>query len=86
MRILDDLDIVYSPPHERKIYRCKIDGQVFLLCRQVDDFAVVCPNPTVAQGLDHSIGKIVDLESQRILNSFNGIDIDQRRGYIKVSC
>jgi hypothetical protein len=28
----------------------------------------------------------VDLKSQGILNSFNGIDIDQRREYVKVSC
>ena len=33
-----------------------------------------------------SIGKNVDLKSQGILNSFNGIDIDQRREYVKVSC
>jgi hypothetical protein len=39
----------------------------------------------VAQGLIDSIRKIVDLKSQGILNSFNGIDIDQRREYVKVS-
>jgi hypothetical protein len=48
----------------------------------------------VAQGLIDSIGKIVDLKTQGILNSLNGIDIDidmniyidQRREYVKVYC
>jgi hypothetical protein len=84
-KILEDLDIVYTT-HERSIYRGKIDGKVVLLCRQVDDLAVACSDPSVAQGLIDSIGKTVDLKSQRILNSFNGIDIDQRREYVKVSC
>jgi hypothetical protein len=33
-----------------------------------------------------SIGEIVDLKSLGIFSSFNGIDIDQRREYVKVSC
>jgi hypothetical protein len=37
----------------------------------------------VAQGLIDSIGMNVDLKSQ---GSFNGIDIDQRHEYVKVSC
>jgi hypothetical protein len=40
----------------------------------------------VAQGLIDSIGKVVDLKSQGILSSFNGIDIDQRREYVKIAC
>jgi hypothetical protein len=40
----------------------------------------------VAQGLIDSIGKILELKSQGILNSFNDIDIDQRREYVKVFC
>jgi hypothetical protein len=28
----------------------------------------------------------VDFKSQGILSSFNGVDIDQRREYVKVSC
>jgi hypothetical protein len=60
-KILDDLDIMYTI-HERTIYRGKIDGKVVLLCRQVDDLAVACSDPSVAQGLTDSIGKIVDLK------------------------
>jgi hypothetical protein len=84
-KILNDPDIVYTT-HERSIYRGKIDGKIVLLCLQVDDLAVACSDPSVAQGLIDSIGKIVDLKSQGILSSFNGIDIDQRREYVKVSC
>jgi hypothetical protein len=51
-----------------------------------NNLVVACSDPTVAQGLIDSIGKEVDLKSQGILGSFNGIDIDQRREYVKVSC
>jgi hypothetical protein len=61
-------------------------GRFVLLCRQVDDVAVTCSDHTVAQGLMDSIGKVVDLKSQGILSSFNAIDIDQRREYVKGSC
>ncbi len=49
-KILDDLDIVYTP-HERSIYRGKIDRKVVLLCRQVDEIAVASSVPTTARGL-----------------------------------
>jgi hypothetical protein len=68
----------YLPRHDRRV--------VLLLCRQVDDIAVACSDPTVVQGLIDSIGKVMDLKSQGILGSFNGIDVDQRREYVKVSC
>jgi hypothetical protein len=75
----------YRVHHTRAKYLSRYD-QHRLLCRQVDDMAVACSNPTVAQGLIDSIGKVVDLNSQVILSSFNGVDIDQRREYVKVSC
>jgi hypothetical protein len=84
-KILDDLDDVYTI-HKPIIYQDKIDGKVVLLCRQVDELAVACSDPSVAQALIDSIGKIVDLKSQGILNSFNGIDTDQRCECVKVSC
>jgi hypothetical protein len=46
-----------------------VDGKVVLLCRQFDDVAVACSDPTVAQGSIDSIGKVVDPKSQGILNS-----------------
>jgi hypothetical protein len=83
--ILNDLNTV-DTTHERSIYRGKIDGKVVHLCRQVDDLAVACSDPSVAQGLINSIGEIVALKSQETFNSFNGINIDQRHEYVKVSC
>jgi hypothetical protein len=53
-KILDDLDIVCAT-HQRSIYRGEIDGEVVLLCRQVDDLAVTYSDPSVAQGLIDSI-------------------------------
>jgi hypothetical protein len=83
--ILDDLKIVFTT-HERSIYRGTIKGKIVLVCRQVDDLAVACSDPAVAQGLIDDIGKEVDLVSQGILSSFNGVDVDQQREYVKVSC
>jgi hypothetical protein len=40
----------------------------------------------VAQGLIDSIGNEADLKSQDTLESYNGIDVDQRREYVKISC
>jgi hypothetical protein len=77
-KILDDIDTVFTI-HERSIYRGKIDGKVVLLYRRADDIAVACSDPAAAQGLIDWIGKVVDLESQGIFSSFNGIDIYQRR-------
>jgi hypothetical protein len=56
-----------------------------LLYWQVDDLALACSDPSMAQVLIDSFGKIVDLKSQGILNSFSAIAIDQRREYVKVS-
>jgi hypothetical protein len=39
----------------------------------------------VAQRLISSIEKAVHFKSQGIFSSFNGVDIDQRREYVKVS-
>jgi hypothetical protein len=64
----------------------EIDGTVVLLCRKVDDLAATCSHPSVAQDSIDSIGKNVDIKSQGILNSFNDIDINQRREQVKVSC
>jgi hypothetical protein len=48
-KILDDLDIMHTT-HKQSIYGGTINGKVVLLCRQVDDIAVFCSDPTMAQG------------------------------------
>jgi hypothetical protein len=57
-KILDDLDIVYAT-YERSIYRGTIGGKVVLLCRQSDDIAVTCSDPTVAQGFREVIAAVL---------------------------
>jgi hypothetical protein len=63
-----------------------IDGKVVLLCRQVDAIAVACSDHTVAQDWVDSIKGSGPIKSQGILSSFNGIDVDQRREYVKIPC
>jgi hypothetical protein len=72
--------------HMRNIYSGTIDGKVVFLCRQVDDIAVACSDPPVTHSLIDSTGNVVDLKPQGIFSGLNGIDIDQRRECVKVSC
>jgi hypothetical protein len=57
-KILDDLDIVYAT-YERSIYRGTIGEKVVLLCRQSDDIAVTCSDPTVAQGFREFLAAVL---------------------------
>jgi hypothetical protein len=54
--------------------------------RSIHDIAVACSDSDMGQGVIDSNEKVVHLKSQGILSSFNGIDIDQRREYGKISC
>jgi hypothetical protein len=57
-KILDDLDIVYIT-HVRRIYRGTIDGNVVLLCHEVDNIAAACSDPIVAQGSSECIAAVL---------------------------
>ena len=46
-KILDDFDFK-NTTHEKSTYRADIEGEVVLLCRQVDDLAVACKQPEIA--------------------------------------
>lgn len=83
-----------STTHERNLYRGEIDGEMVLVCRQVDDFAVASVTPRVASKLvdmindrvttvDKGIGKIT---VNGAFSQYNGVDIHQTRDYIKMSC
>jgi len=64
------------------------------LLRQVDDFAVACPNEAIVKRLYDQIGKALQLPSENtppfkylgLLNDFNGLDIVQHSDTIKLSC
>jgi len=65
-----------------------------LLLRQVDDFALACPNEDMAKRLYDQIGKRLQLPSETqppfkylgLLKDFNGLDIAQYSDAIKRSC
>jgi hypothetical protein len=40
-----------STKHERNLYRGEIDGELVLVCRQVDDFAIASASPVTAEQL-----------------------------------
>jgi len=65
-----------------------------LLLRQVDDFAVACPNEDLAKRPHDQIGKALQLPSQDappfkhlgLIKDFNGLDVAQHSDAIKLSC
>ena len=71
--------------HERNLYRGSVDGQMVLVCRQVDDFAIVSADPAIASKLvsminakvttiDIGIGKIT---TRGAFSQYNGVDVHQ---------
>ena len=76
--------------HEPCIYRLPQDvfGEEVFLLRQVDDFALGCDSEETAE----KIWKLIDqemsapLKREGLLKRFNGIDIEQTKDFIRVSC
>jgi hypothetical protein len=83
-----------STTHERNLYRGEVDGEMVLVCRQVDDFAVSTVNPAVASKLVAMINEKVTTIDKGIgaitvngaFSQYNGVDVHQTRDYIKLSC
>lgn len=73
---------------ERNIYRGTYQGHLMLMCRQVDDFAIGCKDAAAVSSLINSVctQDKVDLRHEGSLDSFNGVDVDQTREYVKVHC
>jgi hypothetical protein len=85
-KILDDFDIVYTPHTSEVSTEVRsTERSSFCADKSTTSLSLV-PIHLPRNDLICSIGKIVDLKSQGILNSINGIDIDQRREYVQVSC
>ena len=80
--------------HDRSIYTAVIDNQRVLMLRQVDDFALACPNEALAQRIYANIGTRLQLPSETappfkylgLIKDFNGLDIKQYDDSIEVSC
>jgi hypothetical protein len=83
-----------STTHERNLYHGMIDGDLVLVCRQVDDFAIASKSPTTANKLIAIINAhattaskgIGVLDDQGLGIQYNGIDLHQTRHYVKLSC
>ena len=83
-----------STTHEKNIYQATIDGKKYLLIRQIDDFCLGCRNEAEAKAIFHQIGLRLQCPKEPeipfkflgLTTMFNGMDIVQARGYIKVGC
>jgi hypothetical protein len=83
-----------STGHERNLYRGIFLGEVVLICRQVDDFAIGTSTPAVAEQLIAKINSFARTTSNGIgvptsfgiSIRYNGLDVHQTRHYIKLSC
>ena len=88
-------DLGFAPTtHDRAIYSATIDGQIILLLRQVDDFALASPSENIAKDVYTSVGKRLQLPSEAkppfkcfgMIDDFNGVDIHQTSTAIEISC
>jgi hypothetical protein len=73
--------------HERSLYHGTYKGHRMLICRQVDDLAIGCADPNATQDLVATICKEdkIDLRDEGVLDSFNGVDVDQTDRYVKIA-
>jgi Reverse transcriptase (RNA-dependent DNA polymerase)/GAG-pre-integrase domain len=77
-----------STIHERSLYQGTFNGHRMLICRQVDDLAIGCADPDAIRELVRTICRDdgIDLRDEGVLDSFNGVDVEQTDRYIKISC
>jgi Reverse transcriptase (RNA-dependent DNA polymerase) len=75
-----------STTHECNLYHGKLDGHAVLICRMVNDYAIACRDPTVADKIIAHINKAATIDSLGMGSRFNGVDIVQSRDYIKIHC
>jgi Reverse transcriptase (RNA-dependent DNA polymerase) len=72
--------------HERNLYYGTVSSVPVLVCRQVDDLAVGSPDVATYDAIIDRVGQQVELVKQGVLTRFNGVDIQQTREYIAISC
>ena len=71
--------------HERNLYSGTVNGSHALVCRQLDDFAVACADPAIAEQLIAKINDQVTTDSKGlgektaagIFVRYNGLDVLQ---------
>jgi hypothetical protein len=83
-----------STTHEPNLYRGHIDGQLVLICQQVDDFAIASSCPSAADKIIAIINRHATTSSKGtgtitahgLHLRYNGLDVHQTRDYVKISC
>ena len=76
--------------HEPNLYYTKDyngTGKTVLFLRQVDDFAIACESPELANQVITAINDSMSIEVKHLglITRYNGVDITQTRLYIKIS-
>ena len=80
--------------HDKTIYTTVFNGEKVYLLRQVDDFALACSNESIANEIYDIIGNDLKLPTEDkvpftklgLITDFNGIDVEQSRDFIEISC
>ncbi len=74
--------------HEPCLYSGKVNGELVLFLRQVDDFSVSAKDAiTCSKIIAHINSKMsMDVKDLGLIGRFNGVDIFQTKYYIKLTC
>ena len=77
-----------STTHAPCLYRANIDDTPVLFLRQVDDFAIGTPDPSLYTRLcdDLDAELLEPMKRQGVLRHYNGIDIDQHGTHVTIHC
>jgi hypothetical protein len=84
----DELGFKAATTHETCIYQKKVDGNLVILLRQVDDFSVASTNPVYCEKIRQDIEARMQnpLHDLGIIKLFNSINILQAHDFVKISC
>ena len=94
-KILDIPELNFkSTTHDRTIYSTTYKSHCVLMLRQVDDFSIACENEWIAKEIYTIIGDKLKLHTETktpfkylgLIRDFNGVEVDQSRNYIDISC
>jgi hypothetical protein len=77
-----------STTHERSLYQGVFKGHRMLICHLVDDLAIGCVDTDAVKDVVCTICAEdgIDLRGEGILDSFNGVNVEQSDRYIKITC
>ena len=72
--------------HEPCLYSGTHDGIKIFFLRQVDDFAIACPDESIAKSMIDKINQFMQVQIKYLglLTRYNGVDVLQTREYIKI--